>query len=233
MGDFRFVNGVARGPYANFFTRTDNLLPQADTTPDVTLGNLFWTNNSGSTVITDFELTDVSGPNVAQKFEGKEIEVHFLDSNTQIASNSRIILGGTDGLFSANDAVRFVYHNSAWYETGRSTNRSEFVSVNSTTLAATGMVDVLNRSFINAFPAASSALTLRGATNGHQGQRLSIYNANSSLILVVNSAAANTFVLTSSSTSTSFVMAASTLVTFYLVGGQWIEAREGNTAAAI
>lgn len=235
MGDFRIPYGFARGPKANFSVRTDNLLGQADTTPDVTLGNLFWTNNSGATTITNFDLSGVNGPNYASDFEGKEITVWMLDSNTTIqGNNSSIFLAGTNAaLIGANTIVKFLYHNSAWYESDRTTHVDSVVTIQSNQLGVVGSFDASNRRVIRVLSAAASNAALRLATGGEQGQELSLFAVGSTFTLTVNSAAANTFVLTSSASSTSFLVNLSGLLKFTYLGSHWIETREGSNEGSI
>jgi hypothetical protein len=234
--DFRFVNGVARGPYANFFTRTDNLFSQSDATPDVTLGNLWYSANTSATTITNFDLSYVCGPNYAQHFEGKEITVWLLDSNTTIqGNNSSIYLAGTDAaLVGANTLVRFLYHNSAWYEAGgRTTHVDSVVTIQSNQLGVVGSLDASNRKVVRVLSAAASNSAIRLATGGEQGQELSLFAVGSTFTLTVNSAAANTFVLTSSAATTSFLVNLSGLLKFTYLGNQWIENRQGSNTGSI
>lgn len=142
MGDTRFTN-LALGKYANFFARTDSLIVPGDTTPDVTNGVLFFTNNTTNTTITNFDLIGV-GSNPASQFEGKKIELVCLDTATTLQAG-RFIFGQsantsaeapTLGQITSASTLQlglgsktsFVYHNSSWYversaEVGRSTTR--------------------------------------------------------------------------------------------------------------
>ena len=78
MGDTRLTN-FALGKYANFYSTSANVFAQNDTTPDVTNGVLFFSNNTTSTVITNFDLTGFGAGSQSQQFEGKLIKVVFLD----------------------------------------------------------------------------------------------------------------------------------------------------------
>src|SRR3990167_1172535 len=113
MGDQRIRYGLAYGRQANFYTGntdqtkrgylagTDGLFAQASTGPDVSTGYLFYTNNSGATTISDFQVAPFgrgTGGNQAPISEGKTIKVVFLDSNTTV-SGSRIYLSGTANTF--------------------------------------------------------------------------------------------------------------------------------------
>lgn len=245
MGD-RFKNSYALGQYANFFTNTAGLIAQNDTTPDVSNGVLFYTNNTTNTVITDFEMT-VPGPipggsahnSTAQQFEGKVIEVIFLDDSTGLAQSSRMILSSSDNLQGANNSVRLLYHNSAWIELSRSYNNSQIVRATSAGLGTTGIVNVRgNVNVVEFIAEAGTNAILRRAINGQQGQVLTLvgYPAGSDALIIVNTAAADTFVLTSSqSTATQFRLASSAAISFIRSGARWIEVRpvSGNSSGQL
>jgi len=233
MGQFRLVNGVALGPENNFAATSANVFAEGDTTPDVTNGNLFFSNNVTSTVITDFELTVPGGGagSNAGKFEGKVIEVIFLDDSTGLANNSRIITGNSGNFQGSNVATRFVYHNSSWILTGTNYNAPSTVSVNSNNIGSfvadttSGTVNITgNTETIFGFAYATSPLVIRRVLNGQQGQRLTLVSAGpSDLRVIVNSAQAGTFVSTSSSSATQFRLASSGAISFVYQGAKWLE----------
>ncbi len=237
--DTRFKNGVAWGPYNNFFARTDGLFAQGDTTPDVTDGNLFFTNNTTNTLITDFEFSVPGGGsgNEAGHFQGKEIKVFFLDDSTRLASNARIFLNGSNGLQGPNANATLVYVNSSWYETSRSYNQSNVVTVSSVGWltatgnpvmnASTGNINVTGRGnhiMIRDISEASSNMALRRAVGGEQGALLTIVAGGGSDTLVIcNSAAADTFVCMSSASSTQFRLQSSAAILFVRNLNKWHE----------
>lgn len=225
--DTRWKNGIAFGPYNNFFARSDNVFAQSDTTPDVTDGNLFFSNNTTNTTITDFEFSVPGGGfgNEAGHFQGKEIKVFFLDDSTRLASNARVILSGSDGLQGANSFINLLYVNSSWIEMGRSRNVSDILSVTSAGLGGAGQIDARGRKIILTSATAGSAAVIRTAINGEQGQRLTIVNGGSSLTLVVNSAASNTFVSSSSTGAATMVIVGTGAFPFIRVGNFWVEER--------
>ena len=239
MGDTRFKNGLAFGPYNNFAARSDNVFAQGDTTPDVTDGNLFFSNNTTNTVITDFELTVTGGGggSNAGAFEGKEIKVFFLDDSTSLASNARITLAGSNSLQGPNNNATFIYHNSSWLETSRSYNQSNVITVSSVGWltatgnpvmnASTGNINVRGRGnqiHIRDISEASSNMALRRAVGGEQGAQLMITAAGASDTHVIcNSAAADTFVCMSSASSTQFRLQSSASIIFVRNLGKWHE----------
>ena len=105
MGDTRFKNGLALGSYNNFYATTAGVFAQADTTPDVTDGVLFYSNNTSNTTITHFDLTVVGGGagSNAGAFEGKVIKVIFLDNSTGLANTGNLKLATSDNLQGKNN----------------------------------------------------------------------------------------------------------------------------------
>lgn len=227
MGDFRIPFGFALGRQNNFFARTDNLFGQSDATPDVTLGSLFFSNNTSNTTITGFDLTSTSqAGNNAGAFEGKLITVMFLDGSTRLANAAPLYLSGSDGLQGANNIISLVYHNSGWYETYRSVNINNIVTANSAGLTGTGTVDVRGRDTVVLISSAGSDAVLRLMTNGEQGQKVNVICTGSNCTIVVNSAAANNFVTSSSSGAATVILANSAALSFTRIGSQWIELKD-------
>ena len=236
MGDTRFRDGLALGRFANFFARSDNVFGQADATPDVTLGNLFFSNNTSNTTITHFNLTTV-GPipggaaieNFAQQYEGKIIHCIFLDDSTRLVNGGRLILASSDGLQGLNNAISLIYHNSAWIELYRSYNQSSVVQATSANLGGAGTVTITGRGpsvVIRVDAAASSAGVLRRAIGGEQGQLVHIVaSAGSDALIIVGSDAADTFIATSTTSATQFRLASSAVVSFVRVADKWREIR--------
>lgn len=172
--DFRIPYGFARGPMNNFFVRTDNLFTSGDATPDVTLGNLWYTNNTSALVITDFDLSDVaSGGSVAPKYEGKEITIFFTDNNTTIANNSRVILSTSAQTFAASQNLSLLYHNSAWIETARSRNNT---TGDVQTFTATGTASYTVTDVKLAILVTTAASTsVRSLSGGTVGQTIALF----------------------------------------------------------
>lgn len=231
MGQFRLVNGVALGPANNFFATSANVFSEADATPDVTNGNLFFSNNTSTTVITHFDVRSTSDAgNNAGSFEGKVITVFFLDDSTSLANTGQFLLAGSDGLQGANSVISLLYHNSSWTELHRSRNISDVLAVTSASLGGAGQIDARGRRLVTTSATAGSAAVIRTAINGEQGQLLTIYNGGSSMTLVVNSAAANTFVSSSSASAGTMVVVGSAAFSFIRIGNKWIEERPAGLA---
>lgn len=126
MSDFRIKFGQAIGPEGTYAANSAaTLITQGDTTPDVTTGCLFYTNNTSTTTISYF---DVAGNDPTSQHQGKVITVFFRDALTSVANSNQVFLStGSGGLVPANTVVSFLYHNSAWYETSRSQNNQSVV----------------------------------------------------------------------------------------------------------
>ena len=241
MGDTRFRDGLAYGPYGNFFSNTANLFGQGDTTPDVTLGNVFFSNNTTNTTITHFDLQAPPGdtsPTYHQRYQGKLIKVIFLDNSTGLANAGRLILSSSDSLLGANNTIELLYHNSSWIEFNRSYNNSGIVSTNSAALGAAGIASVAGKvSTVRLTAEAGSDAILRRVTGGYQGQVITLIASGvSDALVVVNSAAADTFVTTTSqSTATQFRLMSSGAISFVRDGIKWLEIRpvSGNSSGQL
>lgn len=222
MGDLRIVYGLAYGRQNNFYTiwqgKTDGLFAQGDTSPDVTKGYLFYSNNSGATTITDFDLSHPSGTSAAISglYEGKSIVVFFLDSNTTVAG-SRVYLNGTDNTFNRNSILELVYHNSGWYEM----NRSNVYSVQKPANIAGNMS--LDANYVSSYllQVTGGSPVVLSISNGVVGQRLVLMNGNSSATIAI-STAGNIVFSTSAPTVGNFTVLASGVAEVIKVGAnQW------------
>ena len=108
-----FSTTASRDLFSTFSTH--NISGSA--TPSVSNGNYFYTANSSSVSITDFQSPTVGN--------GTEITISFTDANTTIVHNSSyIVLNGSTNFVSTIGASLTLYKpytiNSAWYEKSRS-----------------------------------------------------------------------------------------------------------------
>src|SRR3990167_1933715 len=247
MGDTRFKGGLAFGPYNNFFATSSNILPEGDTTPDVTNGNLFFSNNSTNTTITHFDLTVTGGGagSNAGAFEGKEIKVFFLDDSTRLVNGGRLSLAGSNGLQGPNNNITLIYHNSSWLETGRSYNLSDVITFSSAGWltangnpvmnASTGNVNVTGRGkhiVIKHLAEASSAIALRRLVGGEEGMHATVIAVGGShSLVIVNSDASDTFISTSSAGATQFRLVSSAAILFVYNNRRWHEVTAVNVSS--
>ena len=118
MSDFRIHYGSAVGPYGNAAAGSGEFtFTSGDTTPDVTSGTFFITNNTSATTITYF---DVLGPGgvVSTAHHGKLLKIFVQDNNTTFANAAQLFLASTGGVVGSGRVLNFVYFNSGWYEDG-------------------------------------------------------------------------------------------------------------------
>lgn len=239
MGQFRFVNGVALGPENNFAATSANVFSQGDATPDVTNGNLFFTNNASTTTITHFDLSAPGGGagNNAGGFEGKVITIVMLDNSTNITSNARIAIANSSSITGLNTIVDFVYHNSSWIQRSVSVNQNgNFISVDSNSIkngttmypnASTGNIVVTglgDNITLNLLHDSTGPWALRRVIGSVPGTILNlICGGDSQALVIVNSAAADTFVCQSSASSTQFRLVTSAAISFVRGLSKWHE----------
>ncbi len=130
MGEpYRIKYGSAIGPLGTYAaTSALSLFTAGDTSPDVTDGTLFYSNNTSATTITYFDVTGPGGQGGDSFHQGKVITVFFRDANTSIANGGQIFLAqGSGGAIPANTVIDFILHNSAWYERSRSQTNQNYV----------------------------------------------------------------------------------------------------------
>lgn len=153
------------------------------TAPDVTIGGLFYTNNTAALTLTNFVLQDTA--NRLAQYEGKVIRVFFLDTATQIANAGALVLQGTDNLIGANNQIELMFSRGSWFETDRvRLNRTE---VNNYTIGSAGSINVdgVRVAIVTGTAATSVVFAFSG---GQVGQEITLMNNGSSGV--------NTFVST-------------------------------------
>ena len=187
MGPTRFPYGEALGFINNFNYRstTANLLAQADATPDVTLGELFYTNNTASTTITHFDLQDYG--NRQANYEGKRITVIFLDNSTRLANAGRLFLSGTDNLVSRDatsiHGITLMHSRSGWYELSRhTTNRDQVLTL---TINANSSANVDGVSLLILNNTGATTTSLIALSGGQVGQEVSIVQQGSNVTRIL------------------------------------------------
>ena len=171
MGPTRFPYGEAEGFVNNFNYRgvTAGLIAQAATGFNATLGGLFYTNNTGTTVISNIILDDTA--NRLVNYEGKVIKLFFIDSATSLANSGTLFLTGTNNL-GANGSLDLMFSRGNWYELNRSlVTRNEVVSVLVGTAAS---VTIDNGTKIVLFRSTSSAAQIQALSGGYVGQVVTI-----------------------------------------------------------
>ena len=125
MGPQRYPFGSALG-FQNQFLYTVGPtgsgtagLISGSTAPNVTLGGLFYLNNTGTLVIQNLLLDDTA--NRIASYEGKIVKLFILDTGSTVFSNGgALFMAGTNNLFGQNNSIDFMFSRGSWYETGRS-----------------------------------------------------------------------------------------------------------------
>jgi hypothetical protein len=82
-----------------------------DTTPDVSSGDIYSTNNTNPTTITTFD----------NGHAGQVIRIVFTDANTTIAESGNIKLSAAF-TSTADDTMTLLFNGANWYELSRSVN---------------------------------------------------------------------------------------------------------------
>lgn len=187
----RHPNGDALGFVNNFNYRgtTANLFAQSDTTPDVSDGGLFYTNNTTATVITHLDLKDYANRSV--NYEGKIVTLFFLDTATQLANGGRMFLVGSDDLAGANHSITLMHSRSAWYEISRSKVNQNGGFETSAAVANSAALTTTKDSkniFING--TASLVIVAGISGNSYIGQRLTLIGNSQGISIQISSAAA-------------------------------------------
>lgn len=223
MSDTRVSkHGFAWGWYGGAgITSANYLLPPQDTTPDVTNGCFFVTNNTSAVTYTYF---DLSGYNATDR-NGKYIMIHFRDANTTVQNSGQIWLTDTQGALPANSTLELVYYNSAWVEVGRSSVdqtpqvpgagiRSVSYSFSDTRGGALLNVTTADRIYITA-TAAGAVIT--GFAGGRSNQAIDLVNLGTFVAFLAQSAG----VLTLPGTTTALMSGSATYRFVTFNGVEW------------
>lgn len=199
MGPTRFPFGQALG-FANQFYTNKGVGGVAaglqvagtagdisgSTAPDVTLGQLFYVNNTAPLTITNFLLMDTANRN--SNYEGKLIRIFILDTGTQIDNAGALFLAGTDNLRGANSQLELMYSRGNWFETDRArVNRTE---VQNYTIGSAGSINVdgTRVAIVTGTAATSVVFAFSG---GQVGQEITLMNNSSSGLSVFVSTGGN------------------------------------------
>lgn len=210
----RFPNGIALGYYNQFNAygrdipgvgqgtllagqqmtgNTGGLLAQASTAPDVSLGSLFYSNNSSATVISLLRTQQIGRAGALQASgqidttapppEGKILRVFFLDGNTSFAQGGstgigNIILSSSDNRTGANNITDFMASNGSWYQVGAS-NPSSGMGISTVSI---GTATSVNMSGVNLLFVTGTAtpVQVKAISGGQVGQVVTFVGLGSS-----------------------------------------------------
>ena len=188
MGPTRFPYGQALG-FVNQFSFTVGPsasgtagLISGSTAPNVTLGNLFYLNNTGSLVIQNLLLDDTA--NRLTQYEGKIVKLFILDTGSTIFSNGgALFMAGTNNLFGQNNSIDFMFSRGSWYETGRSLITRNEVLTYAANVGSSVNVDGVRVILANNTGATTTAIF--AFSGGQVGQEVSIMRVGSNAVRVL------------------------------------------------
>lgn len=226
---FRIPYGLALGYdtafqyHTGYLTAgTAGLIAQMSATPNVTVGSLFYTNNSGATTISAFTCNTYSVNTGNQ--EGRVIRIFFLDANTTI-SNSSIVLAGT-GNFTvpANGIMDFMQVKGTWYEVARTVPQLGFMK----TQVLGSVTESLNATNATAIVVSGTVAvpSIKSISGGYEGQTVSIVNASTGGITPTFLDTGNLWL----GATAAFTMASSAAYAFIKIGSKWYLEKGGASA---
>ena len=207
---------LALGKLDNFKARTDGLIAQADTTPDVSMYSLLYANNSANVSITDFD----------NGSEGQIIYVINVGSDLSFTQSSTMLVSDSSNLIK-NDSISFIKHASAWYELSRSHSASKSVqyAIELSANNASIVGGVANSRVLVIHNSGTTVLT--GMSGGYVGQVLTIVNTLSAVTL-----SHNALLLNEGTAGVGYILNCSGAVTVLHLGdGKWIPTRDAITGA--
>lgn len=190
MGPTRFPYGQALG-FANQFNFTvgpvlsgTQGLISGSTAPNVTLGNLFYVNNTGNLTINNFLLDDTA--NRIAQYEGKVIRIFALDTgSTSFANTSPLFLSGTNGVLNQNGSIEFMFSRGSWFELDR-TYGGNNVNTLVTNVGSSLNVNGLSVVFVN--NTGSTTNKIIALSGGYVGQEITFMNVGSNLVQFIGQA---------------------------------------------
>ena len=200
MSVSRFYS-LALGKFRNFSAKTDGLIAEGDTTPDVALNSLLYANNSSTVVITDFDNGE----------EGQLIHVINLGSSLSFLKGAELLAADSSNL-AKNDNITFIQHNTVWYEISRKAASALEVRYTPELGADNQAPDVTNAKVLVINN--SGATVLAGLSGGYVGQVLTIVNVKSNVTL-----SHNALLLNEASGGVGFIVQVSGAVTLVNING--------------
>ena len=211
MSISRFYS-LGLGKYKNFTARTDGLITDADTTPDVSLYSLLYSNSTN--IITYFDNAE----------EGQIIVVTNVADEALAFSGAQMKVTDSSNLWQ-NDVITFINHNSAFLELSRS-HGGQMEVATASQADVTPSIKNIHTLYVNN----SDTRTITAFDDGYEGQKITIVNVGSDTKI----ASTGNTVYTSNSGN----LGLGDNVSFISRGGSWYEmarstprAQELQTAA--
>ena len=212
MSVSRFYS-LALGKFRNFQAKTDGLIAEGDTTPDVALNSLLYANNSSTYVISDFDNGE----------EGQIIHLINLGSGLSFLKGAEFLVSDSSNL-NKNDSITFVQHNTTWYELARDHAATLDIRYSAELGADNQAPDITNAKVLVINN--SGATILAGLSGGYIGQVLTIVCIKSSVTLSHNAC-----ILNQGTGGIGYVLVTSGAVSVVNVGSKWLPLREAITGA--
>ena len=202
---------LALGKYKNFSARTDGLISEGATTPDVALWSLLYANNSSTYVIT----------NLTNGCEGQIVQLINLGSSLSFNGSNFYLTDSSD--LAKNDNISFINHNNVWYETGRSHSAAIDTKFSAELGADNQAPDITNTKVLVINN--SGATVIAGLSGGYVGQVLTIVNVKSNVTL-----SHNALLLNADTGGVGFIITVSGAVSLININGsKWVAQRYAFT----
>jgi hypothetical protein len=231
MADFRIKHGLALGPYGTVGqTSGQHLFTAGDTTPDVSLGSFFLTQNTSATVITYFDGLLAGG--LLGPEEGKVIVIRFGDNLTTLVPGSQMLLASSGNTMTSGGTISLIHFNSAWTELARTRGATDNYFVPAVTaVAGSFAVNVDRRNFLVLNNSAASAV-LVAFSGGDLGQVVNMIPGTSNALQILSLVAGTGNILLANTAS--FVVNASGVYQFVKVlDNQWRMIKAGAQSVVI
>ena len=188
MGPTRFPYGQAQG-FANQFNYTQGPtvsgtagLISGSTAPNVTLGQIFYLNNTGSLVITNLLLDDTA--NRISNYEGKVVRLIILDTgSTTFAAGGPLNMAGSDNLAGQNNQVEFMFSRGQWWETDRSKVGND-VTTFTTNVGSSINIQGVKLALLN--NTGSTTNSIGAFSNGYIGQEITLALVGSNAVRLIS-----------------------------------------------
>ena len=149
---------LALGKEKNFQARTDGLITSGDTTPDVSLHSLLYSDSTNTIAFFD------------NAVEGQIIHVVNLANERLTFTGAQIKVGNSSSMVE-NECVTFIHHNSAFYELSRSL---KYVRTDGTVAAGDTTPDVSQYKVL--YVDTGGNLNITYFDNGEEGQIIRLIN---------------------------------------------------------
>lgn len=179
---------------------TAGLLFQASTGPDVSMGNLFYSANTTTTVISLLRTNQMGRAGQSQGGgaflssgqvdttspppEGKIIRLFFLDNSTSLAQGGsggigNIILNSSDNGVGPNSIIDFMASNGSWWQIGPVSRPSVGMGFSNFSIGTASSINIANVN-VATITGTATPVQVKALSGGQVGQIVRIFGASSS-----------------------------------------------------